>query len=242
MPKISIVVPCYNEFNRLPKEVFLGFIKLNPEILFCFVNDGSSDKTADMLKDLQQQYPGSIEVVDNQKNQGKAEAVRSGVLHVLNTTSVDFVSYLDADLATPIEEILRLYETLNSREGVEMVLASRIKRLGANISRKGSRHVLGRIFATSISLLFEIPIYDSQCGAKLIKRELATKIFAEPLLSKWLFDVELVVRAKQCRNNRIDHLFEMPLNEWIEKGDSRIKLKDVLVFPYHLARIKRHYK
>jgi dolichyl-phosphate beta-glucosyltransferase len=242
MSKICIIVPCYNESNRLPQETFLDFINLNPGILFCFVNDGSTDKTTEMLGLLQQKHPDTILVLNKTRNQGKGEAVRSGIQYVLNNTSVEFVSYLDADLATPIEEILRLYDAQQERNAIEMVLASRVKRLGANIQRSGSRHIMGRVFATLVSLLFKISIYDSQCGAKLIKRDLAATIFNEPLLSKWLFDVELVIRAIKCRGNQIGHLLEVPLNEWIEKGDSRIKLKDILGFPYHLVRIKRHYK
>jgi glycosyltransferase involved in cell wall biosynthesis len=242
MPKIYVVVPCYNEASRLPVDSFLKFGRMYPNVMFCFVNDGSTDSTINVLHQLQEQIPGSVLVLDNKVNQGKAETVRVGMTHIIQNTAAEYLSFLDADLATPIDEILRLYEEQAKYQSAEMVLASRIKRLGANIDRSGIRHIMGRVMATFVSILFKIPIYDSQCGAKVIKRELAAEIFKEPFISKWLFDIELVIRARQFRNNQITHLLEVPLNEWVEKGDSRIKLKDVLVFPYHLLKIRLHYK
>ena len=227
MEKICIIIPCYNEAQRLELEVFREFVGKEERFDFCFVNDGSLDNTSEVLRRAVASEPNRFLLVDNADNRGKAEAVRSGIL--------------DADLATPLEDLYLLAEVMDRQPEVCMTMGARLKRLGANVQRKAYRHYLGRGFATLVSMLYQLPVYDSQCGAKLLKSELIPVGFSEEFRSGWLFDVELIlrIREKHADYNRIIH--EVPLNTWVEKGDSRIKFKHLLKMPRELFNIYCRY-
>lgn len=78
--KLTLVVPCYNEAERLPFSDIAKFMKAHPEVHFCFVNDGSTDRTLRKLKNFENFYPLSVCVISLEQNKGKAEAVRQGIL------------------------------------------------------------------------------------------------------------------------------------------------------------------
>lgn len=163
------------------------------------------------------------------------------MLYVSSLNRYNIVGYLDADLATPLEDLYLLAEVMDRKPGVCMTMGARLKRLGANVQRKAYRHYLGRGFATLVSMLYQLPVYDSQCGAKLLKSELIPVGFSEEFRSGWLFDVELIlrIREKHADYDRIIH--EVPLNTWVEKGDSRIKFKHLLKMPKELFNIYCRY-
>ena len=240
MSKTAIVIPCYNEEKRLPQNDFSNFITEN-DIHFCFINDGSSDETASILNQLKSKHSNKIQVINNKVNKGKAAVIRQAVLELLEQESFDFIGYFDADLATPLSEIETLLKPLRDRKEFEFSLGSRVLRLGVKIERSALRHYLSRVFATLASKTVKMPVYDTQCGAKIIKTKLAKHIFQEPFISKWLFDVELLARVVINKNNDEQPFIEVPLNEWVEKGGSKIKLKDVILFPLELLKIKLKY-
>src|SRR5206468_10476855 len=109
----------------------------------CFVDDGSSDGTVAALDGLRSHCPERILVHRLPKNGGKAEAVRAGVLQVAANRRWPVIGYWDADLSTPLEEVDRLLEVLRNNPGCHLVLGSRVKRLGAHIERRMSRHIMG---------------------------------------------------------------------------------------------------
>lgn len=238
MSKACIVVPCYNEADRLEINKFLGFIKKNNNIHFLFVDDGSQDKTSELLVKMCQ-HSEQLSFTKLARNSGKAAAVRQGILQCAQNFPI--VGYLDADLATPLDEMLRLLDIYKQRD-TKFLLASRVKRLGTSIDRKPLRHILGRIFATLTSILVKLPVYDSQCGAKWIDREVAMHLFKDPFISKWLFDVELLFRLKKFLPSEVPNILEVPLYSWIEKGSSKIKITDTFNFPFELFKIALKYK
>lgn len=241
MEKICIVIPCYNEAQRLELNVFRDFVKRTDLFDFCFVNDGSRDNTAAVLRDVVEQEPERFLLVDNPDNRGKAEAVRAGMLYVASLGRYGTIGFLDADLATPLEDLFLLSEVMERKEEAVMVMGARLKRLGANVQRKAYRHYLGRVFATVVSLLYELPVYDSQCGAKLFRGELVPVIFSDSFHSRWLFDVELILRVRKDYTNYDKIIHEVPLNTWVEKGDSRIKFSHLLKMPFELWGIYCKY-
>lgn len=242
MVKVCVIIPCYNEEYRIPLDKFKKFTDRTPAFDFCFVNDGSCDRTGEVLDEFVRNNPGRFYFFDQQPNRGKAEAVRNGINHILSLGSYDYVGFLDADLATPLEELPELLKVTEEREKVKMVTGARLKRLGANVQRSGMRHYMGRVFATVVSVLFRLPVYDSQCGAKLIETPLAARIFNEPFHSQWLFDVELLLRVRRIYPDYTYLVFEYPLNEWIEKGGSKIRFSHLLRMPWELFKIYRHYR
>jgi hypothetical protein len=92
-------------------------------------------------------------------------------------------------------------------------------------------------------MTLKMPVYDTQCGAKLVRRELAEIIFREKFISRWLFDVELIARivAKFGHFKAIGCIYEFPLNIWTDEGKSKVKISDFLRAPYELILIRHKY-
>ena len=241
MEKICVIIPCYNEASRIRLDVFRDFLREQDYIDFCFVNDGSRDNTSEVLRYAVERCPERFLLVDNPDNRGKAEAVRSGMLHVASLGRYDPIGFLDADLATPLEDIHLLVEVMRRQPSVMMTMGARLKRLGANVQRKAYRHYMGRVFATVVSLLFRMPVYDSQCGAKLFRVSLVPEVFRAPFSSRWLFDVEILLRVRRLYPDYERLVCEVPLRTWIEQGDSRIRFSHLLKMPYELFQIYCRY-
>lgn len=224
--KIHLVIPCYNEEKRLPIAELAAYHDARPDLSFCFVNDGSSDQTLSLLRSFAKDRGDRIAVVSLPNNRGKAEAVRAGILHVLEGEPIDYVGFLDADLATPLNEIDRLLTCSAAFPASPIIFGSRVRRPDAHITRSPFRHYMGRVFAAATTRLLGIPAYDTQCGAKLVRASIAIEIFREPFISRWIFDVELFLRAAALSDAETDPCIEVPLNRWTEKGSSRIRMKD----------------
>jgi len=208
---------------------------------FCFVDDGSDDGTRRLLTTFAEEWPGRIRVRSNRENAGKAEAVRSGMRTAMDWKDFVHVGYLDADLSTPLGEIHRLAGFLQSDSEVFLVMGSRVLRLGAEIARYPLRHYLGRVFATISSLMMPVKAYDTQCGAKIFRAELVPYVFGEPFVSKWFFDLEILKRVVAHIDYNGKAILEVPLDRWVEKGDSRMRIGDFLQAPIELVRIYKHY-
>ena len=241
MQKICIVITCYNEANRLPVNDFFGFFKLNSHIHFCFVNDGSTDNTSQILNEQLGAKFDNVSVLDLQSNVGKAEAIRTAVNECLQKLQCNYIGYFDADLATPLTEIDYLISQIKTNTSFKVAIGARVQRMGVNISRNIVRHYFGRVFATCASYVLHVPIYDTQCGAKIFETELAEKIFTTPFISKWLFDVEIVARILKLQHEYPNAIIEVPLRVWSEVKGSKIKLKDVIKIPFQLLKIKGKY-
>lgn len=241
MQTACLIIPCFNEAKRFRREPILDFLKSHASVSFCFVNDGSRDETLSMLEKLRNESD-RILVLNLEKNSGKAEAVRSGMLHAHALNRFALLGYWDADLSTPLTELPRMIACM--QEGrVKGVLGSRVKRLGSRIERKTSRHILGRIFSTFSNWILKFPVYDSQCGAKLFSADLTGLMFNDRFITKWLFDVELLARIRnRYGSDRCnDIIAELPLQEWKDIKGSKFRLKDYLQVPLDLLKVYFHY-
>jgi glycosyltransferase involved in cell wall biosynthesis len=243
---VVIVVPCYNEEKRLDRASFLAFENPLHSIKFLFVNDGSTDNTLQLLESLRMSNSDKFSVLSLPQNQGKAEAVRRGILAAL-TAQPDYVGFWDADLATPLETIPQFVDFAESRPQLSIILGARVKLLGREIQRRSSRHYLGRVFATVASAVLGLAIYDTQCGAKLFKvSRLVTDLFQQPFQSRWIFDVEILARLMQITRGKDvpqpDRLiYEFPLTEWRDIPGSKVRLYDFIKSAWELYRIRRTY-
>jgi CheY-like chemotaxis protein len=101
---VGVVIPCYNEESRLKEAEFANFVNNNHGYLLCFVNDGSTDGTLEVLNKFKLAHPDTIEVYDCAQNGGKAEAVRQGILHLIKDPTLDYIGFLDADLSTNFDD------------------------------------------------------------------------------------------------------------------------------------------
>ncbi len=242
---LTLVVPCYNEAQRLPLEQYAQFLTAHAGVRVCFVDDGSQDATRAVLDDFCARFPQSAEMLSLPANKGKAEAVRAGMLHVLGSKSHgDYVGFWDADLATPLEEGLRFMDVLQRYERFRCVIGSRWPHLGARIERNMMRQVIACMVAFCIRRYLDFPIYDSQCGAKIFHRDEALNLFTEPFVSRWLFDVELFKRMTILHSHAYPaaHIYEMPLMEWHDIAGSKLKFYHGAKIILELARIAFFYR
>jgi len=162
----TLVVPCFNEERRLPVEDLRAGLTNIAGLGLLLVNDGSADDTLGRLAAVRRGHEDRVEVLDLPQNGGKAEAVRLGMLRAIQG-GAPYVGFWDADLATPLEEVVGMRSVLESRPEIQLVTGARIKLLGRRITRRDARHYAGRVFATAVSVVLDAGVYDTQCGAKL---------------------------------------------------------------------------
>lgn len=192
--KISVVVPAYNEETRLPvslpvlwKEVSQYFSDF--EIII--VDDGSTDKTADIVLTFGAQRSG-VRLIRYEKNRGKGYAVRTGVLAALG----DLVLFSDADLSTPLREVDKLLRAVDN--GADVAIGSRSVRDAVVVKRQPLYRVfMGKIFNKFVQLLATPGISDTQCGFKLFTRSAAASLFNDCRIDGFGFDVEVLFLARR---------------------------------------------
>jgi len=231
-----IVVPCYNEAARLDAAAFSAFLASDGSVAFLFVDDGSTDATARILHGIAREWPGRIQLLQLQPNQGKAEAVRRGILDAA-ATQPDLIGYWDADLATPLTEIPEMAARFADAT-VRLVIGSRVRMLGHEVRRSALRHYVGRAFATVASMQLGLPVYDTQCGAKIFRATPeALGLFSRPFRLRWCFDVELLARFNALSANRAGALIEHPVTRWVDVGASKLTLRQVVRVLPELVRL-----
>lgn len=237
----GIVIPCYNEAQRLKFNEFESFINNNPDYTICFVNDGSSDDTLNELREFEASQGARVMVRNLPENKGKAEAVRQGIQFMLSQTNVETVGFIDADLATGFNDYKRLVNRLDATNK-DVVFGSRKMESEAEIERSRFRKLASWIIGTLIKIIVGLPIKDTQCGAKVFTRATALTVFNTSFQSRWLFDVEIFIRLKKhFQNNVLDKIEEVALLSWEEVEGSKITLKDSLKFPLQLIEIGIDY-
>ena len=246
MAETIIVIPCFDEAERLRVDEFVEYVGTSADTDFIFVNDGSTDTTLDVLRELEARDPKRFAVIDQQPNRGKAEAVRRG-MNAAFARGARYAGYFDADLAAPLREIARLRAVLERHPACEIVLGARVALLGREIRRSGPRHYLGRVFATLASESLGLPVYDTQCGAKLFRASATTRaLFAEPFVTNWVFDVEIIARLIAARSGTSlpparAVIYELPLDRWVDVAGSKVRPWDFLRATWEMWRIRRRY-
>jgi glycosyltransferase involved in cell wall biosynthesis len=239
---VRLVIPCFNEQGRLAIEDFVRGLDEQQDLEFLFVDDGSTDNTLQLLRGICAQWSGRVEVLPLTPNCGKAEAVRRGVLAGLERRP-EFIGYWDADLATPLAALRDFLHVFANRAAVELVMGSRVQLLGRAIIRSPVRHYAGRVFATFASLTLALPVYDTQCGAKLFRVTPQTiGYFTEPFLSRWIFDVEILARMHLGPGGAGgDRVYELALRRWEDVAGSKVRPLDFFRACRDLVRIRRWY-
>ncbi len=241
--KYAVIVPCYNEEKRFPFQQFLAFAKAEPSMLICLVNDGSKDRTLSVLKGFQVESPNNVCVFDMPQNGGKSEAVRQGMLYVLENYNMNLLGFLDADLATLPEEYMAMAKHKETMPHIAGIVGSRIQRLGANIQRDDNRSLLSSIVKKFIKKILRTDFQDTQCGAKIFHRLLIPFIFNKPFMTPWLFDVEIFLRIQKKfgKSTLQNGILEYPLMHWTEVGGSKLNWKHSIKIPFQLLTLYRKY-
>jgi dolichyl-phosphate beta-glucosyltransferase len=241
MGSAKIIIPCYNEEKRLNLASFNEFTNPSHSISFVFVDDGSTDGTHRLLQSLRTANPNKFAVLKLHRNCGKGEAVRQGFLSAVNSPP-DYVGFWDADLATPLDAIPEFLDFAEARPDLEVILGARVKLLGRQVERNCYRHYLGRCFATVVSVVLGLDVYDTQCGAKLFKVSLRTKkLFEQPFHSRWIFDVEILARLINATPQVQDIIYEFPLQQWRDIEGSKVRYTDFAQAAFELLWIRNNY-
>jgi dolichyl-phosphate beta-glucosyltransferase len=233
-PRLSVVIPAYNEEERLPRtlrtvDAYLEAERLDSEIVV--VDDGSRDRTAQIAREFVP-AAGRIRVICNERNLGKGASSARGV----KAAAGDLILLTDADLSTPIHEVSRLKAAIGEEYGI--AVGSRALPDSRIVNPQPLyRRFMGRFFNGLVRLVAVPGIRDTQCGFKLFTREAALAIFGELTIFGFGFDVEILYLARK-KGIRI---VEVPV-EWHNAPGSKVSpLQDSVRMCLDLVRIRlRH--
>jgi dolichyl-phosphate beta-glucosyltransferase len=233
IPDLSIVIPAYNEESRIGPTVrdMVSYCRGQGRAFeIILVDDGSRDSTTSVVRLLSEDFP-ELKVIRLAANHGKGYAVRTGVVNALGRS----VLFADADGATPIEEIERLEQAVES--GADVAVGSRaLRATGVQVQAKLYRHLMGRTFHLLVEWLADGGVKDTQCGFKLFRSTVAQDLFSRMRMNGFSFDVEVLVMARR-RGYRIA---EVPVN-WAHRPGSKVRLTlDSLQMAADLVRIRTH--
>ena len=228
-PRLSIIIPAYNEERRLPGSLMRldGYVKgLDREVEVLVAENGSTDRTAAVVEECRERMPylRLLRVA----TPGKGWAVRAGML----AATGDHLMFCDADFSMPVEEIGKFTALLDA--GTPIVIASREVASAARHDEPSRRHVMGRVFNRVVQALVVSGIDDTQCGFKAFQRPVARDLFGRQRIRGWAFDVEILYLARR-RGYRVQQL----AIDWYYDGDSRVRgLPDSLSMLGEILRIR----
>src|SRR5215469_13896202 len=194
MPNYSIIIPAYNESARLGTTLdrvltYVSVQSWDAEVVV--VDDGSSDRTADLVRRYAETYP-RVRLLQNPGNRGKGYSVRNGMLNA----SGDVLLFSDADLSAPIEESERLFSSIAS--GADIAIGSRWLKPEMQTQRQSLlRQFYGRLFNLVLRLVLGLNFKDTQCGFKAFTRDAAQRIFPLQRIERWGFDPELLYLSRK---------------------------------------------
>jgi dolichyl-phosphate beta-glucosyltransferase len=191
--KNALLIPCYNEEERLKCDQWISFIQKNSLLNFYFINDGSNDNTLFLLQKNFLEFE-NVCIIDYISNKGKGEALRTAILEI-QFKNFDNYIFIDADLEIPLNQVITLIDFKKNNDKYTICLSNRINSsLPSNPKRYlGSRFI--NLLANNV-IGFKNQINDTQCGCKLFSSSVI-KIFEKPFISSWLFDIEIILRLKK---------------------------------------------
>ena len=229
---LSVIIPAYNEEKRLGKTLnsindYLSKQDYDSEILV--VDNGSKDKTPDIVRNLQNQIK-NLRLIEGSSAEGKGFAVKKGMLEAVG----DFRVFTDADNSTSIDQVEKMWPEFE--KGFDVVIGSRdVKGAVLNPPQPWLRRViLGDGFKLYRKIIIGLwGIEDTQCGFKGFKKAAAGEIFQKSKISGWTFDVEVLILAKKMGYK----IKEIPIN-WENDPDSKVKINSVIEMAVGLLKLK----
>ena len=243
MVDFLLVIPAYNESERLPSYLEALAKELESEkysVRILVVDDGSKQHEREALvravQLLANRYPFISPPMLPPVNQGKGGAIMTGWS---SDCSAKWLSFADADGATPAREVARLFRIAAAREPRNSCFfASRIRLLGRAVERKTARHLMGRVYATLVGCFIHPGIYDSQCGFKIISADTYRSIQDVLSEKRFAFDVELLAALIDA-GARIE---EVPI-DWRDIPGSKVSfVRDTVRMFVSLLRIRARRK
>jgi len=213
---LSVVIPAYNEEQRIGESLTKTddyLKKQGYDFELIVVDDGSNDKTVDLLKTYSRKITNLV-ILENEINQGKGYSVRNGIL----ASKGDIVLFTDADFSTPIEEVDKLLHWLEN--GYQIAIGSRaMPESQIKIYQAWYRQLMGKSFNKIIQLVLNLDYYDTQCGFKCFRRDAALEVFKALKSCRFSFDVEVLYIAKHLGLK----VKEVPIC-WFNSTGSKVRL------------------
>jgi dolichyl-phosphate beta-glucosyltransferase len=214
--QLSIVIPTFNEQNRLPKTILESIAWCNrncPSYELIIADNGSSDDTL-VMAGLFSDYDASVRVL-RCPHPGKGSAVRFGMLNA----SGDYILFMDADGATPLSEIPKLQAKIDA--GYSIAIGSRVAQYPVETTVKTSFHrkLIGRTFAAVVNIFAISGIADTQCGFKMFRKDAAKELFSRQKFQGFAFDVEILFLARKL----LFSIAEVPVS-WNNQKGSKVNL------------------
>lgn len=231
--RYSVIIPAYNEATTIARAIqetdaVLSSLPEPNELIV--VDDGSQDKTSEIVTQLQSTFP-RLRLINLNKNQGKGRAVQAGIM----AAQGEYIGFLDADLATHPRTFITAFKLL---EDTDIAIGSR-RVSHAKISRPQAWHrsKTGQLFNKLVRFWFSLPYQDTQCGCKVFRASIAKQLFSNLQTAGWTFDVEIIYHARTL-GYRIQ---EFPV-DWKNGLTSRVHWHEVIKILKELANIKKHVR
>ncbi len=236
-PLLSVIVPVYNEeirLENLPKIIsYLKELKQEKQtsIELIFVDDGSQDKTKKIL--TQQQQKKNLKLISYQPNQGKGQAIATGMLAAKGQWRL----FMDVDLSVPLSAIEELLSILNKRQKPDIVIATRRTDQAAIVANQQVlRKSLGVAFFELTRWWLGLKVSDITCGFKCFSQEATEQIFSKLTIKRWSFDAEILALAELYKFK----IAELPV-KWTNDERSKVKFPgDLIKSLTDLMKIKKN--
>lgn len=230
---LSVIIPAYNEEDQIAKTLLSidhYLEKQNYDYEILVVNDGSKDKTAEVVKNFANIIK-NLRLIDNDKNHGKGWVVRQGMLQAKGKYRL----FTDADNSTSIEHLEKMWPYF--AKAYQVVIGSRERKdaPGAKqaVPQSFFKRQLGNLGNILIQLVAVWGIWDTQCGFKAFSAKAAKDIFSRSLVDRWGFDIEALALAR-----RLGYKIAIVPVYWINNPKSRVSLKGYLNTFLELFQIK----
>ena len=240
--KALMVVPCYNEAARWNSDYWASMTAL-ASVDWVFVDDGSTDQTHEKLAEFVQQQAATgacVSLLALPQNVGKGEAIRQGWLSQSDEDH-DSIGFIDADGAfnrIDVERILTEFDKYVMQSHFDAVWSSRVALAGRSIDRQTSRHYIGRVVATFLSLGGHSIPYDTQSGLKLFATNPNLwESLSSPFETRWLFEIEMVANYQKNAHRELS-IWEMPLDFWADVAGSKIGFSESMRIMRELVKVK----
>lgn len=229
-PRLSVIIPAYNEERRIQKTLrlvseYLSRQNYTYEIIV--VNDGSQDRTTEVVKEFSG-FIKNLRLIDNKVNRGKGAVVKQGMLEAEGEIRL----FMDADNSTEINHLEKMFPEFD--KGSDVVMGSR-RASGAVIEVHQSffRENLGRVFNLIMRMIICLPYQDTQAGFKAFSSRAAEEIFSRQTIERFAFDVEVLVIAR-----RLGFVIsEIPL-KWVNDPKSHVKMKGAIQMLFEIAKVR----